>query len=280
MAEAVVETIQPLIDTDEPATPAPGADDQKPTDPPSGAEAKNPEQAESPEQQEARRESRRARQARKHAMELGEARAEARILREQLAARTQPQDSGEPKREGYESYEAYLEARADWRADQKVKTALESYSRANQGREQQGRQAATQAELARQWTERENAYRAKNPKYEQVVTAYAESDLGELSDHARRLIISSELGPNLLTHLAENPAEHDRIAALSPERQLIELGKLEDKVSTQPAKAVSNAPPPVSKLPQGQSAPTGYSEGMSSAEYKALAKAQGARWAQ
>jgi hypothetical protein len=280
MSDAVVETSQPLIDTDPPADPAPGAEDQKPTDPPSGADAKNPEQAESPEQQEARRESRRARQARRHAMELGEARAEARILREQLAARAQPQDPGEPKRDDFPDDWTYLRALTRFDAEQATEARLNREREASQGQAQQGRQAATQAELARQWTERENAYRAKNPKYEQVVTSYAKTDLGELSDHAKRLIISSELGPNLLAHLAENPAEHDRIAVLSPERQLIELGKLEDKVSTPPAKAASNAPPPVSRLPQGQSAPTGYREDMGDAEYKAMRKSQGARWAQ
>jgi hypothetical protein len=138
------------------------------------------------------------------------------MLREQIAAQRsqQPQGEAEPKRESFESYEAYLEARAEWRADQKVKERLESYSRESQGREQQGRQAANQAELARQWTERENAYRAKNPKYEEVVGAYVESEIGDLSDAARRLIVSSKVGPNLLAHLAENPADHDRIIAV------------------------------------------------------------------
>lgn len=285
MTEEVVASPQPLIDAD-PVPPAPGAEEQKPT-PAAGAEEQKPEAAETPEQQEARKESRRARQARRHAMELGEARAEARLLRERLAAaegKSQPRSSGEPQRDQFEDYEGYLRAVARYEAKQEAEAAKKSIVEETRG---QAQQALSRAELDKReasWAEREKVVRAAHSDYESAVQEYVADGrtgpLAELAYAVREFITESDQGPALLHYLATHDAEHDRLTNLSPARQLIELGKLEDKVKAPPPKETSAAPPPVKPVGQGKSGTHGYSENMSDAEYKAWRKAQGARWAQ
>jgi len=59
-------------------------------------------------------------------------------------------------------------------------------------------------------------------------------------------IVESEIGPDLAYHLAKNPAEARRIAALSPISQVREIGRLEARLSepsAPKAKTATDAPP-------------------------------------
>lgn len=59
-------------------------------------------------------------------------------------------------------------------------------------------------------------------------------------------IVESDLGPDLAYHLAKNPAEARRIAALSPISQVREIGRLEARLSepsAPKAKTATDAPP-------------------------------------
>lgn len=265
--------------------PAPGADDQKPNPeaPASEADAQNPE--ETPEQVEQKRESRRQRSNARKAAELAAAKTEARLLREELErtrAGAQPrQEAAEPKREDYEDFEKYLEARADFRADQKVSERLKAERDATQGKERQAQQAVGTQKVAEAWTEREQAFQAVTKDYEDVVGPFVEDEMGSLSPLARVAIVESEVGPALLFQLAtlaeSNPGEFKRITALSPARQVAELGKLESKVSI-PAKRTTNAPPPASTTTGGKTSTKDPAK-MSQEEYETYRKGQGARWA-
>lgn len=270
----------PVVD---PQSPAPGAEDQKPNAAPaSDADDQNPDPAETPEQQEAKRQSRRARSNARKAAELAEARTEARMLREQLAKQeAQPQqyqDAPAPKRDDFPDYEAYLEARADWRADQKVSAALKADREERQKTERRGEQSADSRKAAEAWSKRETAFQKATDDYEDAVGPFVEDDLQSFSGEARRAIIESEVGPQVLYHLSKHPDDAERIADLSPLRQVAELGKLETKLSA-PVKKPSNAPAPPNPLNSGKTASSGITGNESQAEYEAKRKAQGARWA-
>lgn len=279
----------PEIESSVPATldqPAPGADDQKPNAAPAAdtpapvADAQNPEPAvETPEQLEAKKESRRQRSNARKQQQLADARAEAKYLREQLAAkdRAAPQASDEPKRDQFDDYESYARAAARWDAKQVVADELKTRDAQQQGREQQNRQAQGNAELAKSWTTREAEFQKATKDYDAVVTPFLEEELQDLHPSARQAIVESELGPQLLYHLASHPSEAERISGLSPARQTAELGKLE--LSLPKTVKVSSAPPPATPLGSGRAGTTDLSK-MSDAEYKAARKAQGARWAQ
>jgi hypothetical protein len=270
--------------------PAPGAEDQKPTPPASDADVQNPEEVtETPEQVEAKQESRRARSNARKAAALAEARAEAKLLREdrdRLTAKLEAQskagqETGEPKREDFPDYEAYLRAVTKFDARQEREAAAKTEREAQQGKEKQQQANAGSEKVAKAWAERETTFQAATKDYEEVVQPFADEDLQRLSQQARMSIVESEVGPALLYQLAalaeKNPDEFDRIADLSPVRQIAELGKLESKVSM-PAKKTTTAPAPASTTSGGRTASKDLSK-MSQEEYEAHRKSQGARWA-
>src|SRR3712207_3386793 len=106
MTNEVVASPAPLIDVDEPVTPAPAAEDQKAI--PAATDENAEAVAETPEQQEAKRQSRTQRRFERQKTARIQAETEARLLREQNArleaqlrqSGSQP-DSGEPKREQF-----------------------------------------------------------------------------------------------------------------------------------------------------------------------------------
>lgn len=72
---------------------------------------------------------------------------------------------------------------------------------------------------------------------------------GEFTDFARA-IVDTEVPHKLMKHLGDNPDEAARILLLSPLQQAREIGRLEVRLSTQPAAEpnVSKAPPPPSHV--------------------------------
>jgi hypothetical protein len=284
MTEAVIQEAvdtsvpQVLIDVDEvPSKPAPAADEKKTET----GEVVKPPVEETPEQQEVKKESRRQRAIRRErdARVAAETRAEIaeRQLAEAKAAKPVQQD-GEPQRDQFEDYETYLRAVTKYDAKQEAAATLKAASEANQGKERQNQQTAAQQETAKNWGEREKAVIGTDKSYEADVTPYVEEALGDLADGTRRLIVDSEVGPQLLVHLARNPDVHDRISGLSPLRQIAELAKIEatfegataaaTATETAPvSKKVSTAPAPIKPLNGTASTQTGYRENMTAREY-------------
>lgn len=272
---------QVATDPIQPEQPAPGADEQKPKVPASDADAQNPE--DTPEQLEEKRESRRARSNARKAAALAEARTEARMLREQLAReearRTPPAAPAEPNRDQFDSLEDYHKAIATHTARVEAQKAIEDDRKARTERESKASANADQQRISDAWEKGEEAFRKEAKDYDEVVAEFIESDLPDLDPRARQAILElgeTGVGQKVLYHLAKNPDEADRIARLPPLRQVIEIGKLEEKVT--PAKRTSNAPAPVSSV-KGASATQGFRENMSTAEYNSWRKSQGARWA-
>lgn len=261
--------------------PAPGAEEQKPT-------PATPEETvveETPEQQEARKQSKFQRRLERQKTARIAAETEAKLLREERdglrakleAQGKQSQESAEPKREDFADYEAYLRAVAKHDAKQETAAALKAEREAQAGKDKKEQATAGSEKVAKAWSEREASFEAATKDYETVVEPFLEEDLKTFSKEARMAIVESEVGPALLYHLAKNPDEADRIADLSPTRQIAELGKLETKVSM-PAKKTTSAPAPASTTSGGRTASKDPSK-MSQEEYEAHRKSQGARWA-
>lgn len=72
---------------------------------------------------------------------------------------------------------------------------------------------------------------------------------GEFTDFAKA-IVDSDAPHKLMKHLGDNPDEAARILLLNPTQQAREIGRLEARLSTQPATQppVSKAPPPPSHV--------------------------------
>jgi hypothetical protein len=155
-----------------------------------------------------------------------------------------PADDPEPKESEFESYSDYLkalakhEARAILRAERLAE--VEKAARQSQISAQE-REAARQAELIEKGE-------SKFDDFEDVIKA----DRNEYSRAAYLSMLESDIGAELLYHLATNPEEGKRIAALPAFAQAKEIGKLEDKLLAKPAKKQSNAPEPIKPVTSGK----------------------------
>lgn len=90
----------------------------------------------------------------------------------------------------------------------------------------------------------------KHDDFYEVVIEGAEQNLWPCTTDMNAAIMESDIAGEIAYHLATNPDEARRIAALTPHSQAREIGKLEAKLSAapapqqKPAKTLTNAPEP------------------------------------
>lgn len=173
--------------------------------------------------------------------------------------------SGPPQREQYETFEQYLEAKADYQVTQKVKEIEQKAERSKAEREVVQRETT--------WKQKLDAAATKFDDFEDVVF----SDDLAITDVMGEAIKDSDVGPEVAYYLGKNASEAKRIASLSPVAQVREIGKIEAQLNSKPARQASKAPAPIEPVGSGKASP-GNPESMSQAEYEALRKKQGAWW--
>jgi len=149
-------------------------------------------------------------------------------------------DSSEPKEADYATYEAWIEARADYRARQAVREEL-------QQRQTQDAETRQRESLA----ERIRAFEKDHPDYQELVS---NPEL-QLTRAIAETLTVSEDGPALAYALAKDVPRFKRIASLPPVLAIRALGELsaELRLGAQP-KVAEAAPPP--KVPAAPPPPT------------------------
>lgn len=186
------------------------------------------------------------------------ARREARAYREaleriQTPQQTAQQDDGKPTRAAFNGDdEAYVEAVADWKINQR-------------------RQVESRRNTATQ-TEKMYEEASKLPTFDR--DAFDELPLTPM---IARTIMESDVAPNLMAWMAANPADVDRISKLSDSRQAAEIGKLEAKLSV--VKASKELPAPIKTVGGGGRAANGDLSSMSDEAYWAARQKMSPRWA-
>lgn len=178
---------------------------------------------------------------------------------EQQPQPQQPQgyaDLPEPKSEDFETYDAFVDARADWRAQVNLRRYMEQ------------QQAQTQKQSIQSWREQG---RSKYGDWNEVFTQEL-----PISVEMGATIMDSPQGHDLAYYLGKNPQEAYRIANLPAHRQAYELGKLETKLAAPPQKTKTNAPAPTSPV-GGKEVPAKKPEDMDYEEYKAWRMSGGGR---
>lgn len=177
------------------------------------------------------------------AKEVAEARA--RALEERVKAieegKPKPADpDAKPNPDSFKDAFTYAEALAKWSAENAIKAE----------RERSTKEAADKAQetIRGEWAKNVAAVKKTHEDYEEVVR---DSDV-YVNDHIRDAILESG-NPLLIYHLAQNPDEADKLNELSPRKALLELGKLEAKLTAKPESkkdeaALSKAPPPINPL--------------------------------
>jgi polyhydroxyalkanoate synthesis regulator phasin len=192
-------------------------------------------------------------EARKEAQQEREAR---QALEARLAAlenKGQPQKANpvdeKPQPSQFSDAFEYAEALAEYTADQRI---------ANMKREEaEAKQAEERQKVISQWTSKVEAAKASLPDFDDIV---ASSDV-VVNDDIRDAILESDVGPQILYHLAENDEIAKKIAGLSPKAALREIGKLEARFEAKPeaekpAPIVrSKAPAPIQPIRGGKNTP-------------------------
>lgn len=153
-----------------------------------------------------------------------------------------PEAPKEPKAADYtygEDDAAFIRDQAKFEARQEYETAT---------REREARSQVEAVEKA--WDDRQVAFAADKPDFFEKVSA---NDL-PITPTMAQAIKTADDGPAIAYHLASNPDEARRLAALDPIAQVREIGRLEATLAppsspnTPAAKTVSDAPAPPQKL--------------------------------
>ena len=200
------------------------------------------------QREQAKAEAQREREARE-ALE-----ARLRDIETRVAPQQAPQQGiEEPKPEQFRDMYEYAKALAEYTAERKIQQM--------QMAQYQAQIDAERNKVITTWAERVNQAKQELPDFDDMVQS---ADVS-VSDDVRDAIIESDVGPRILYHLAENPDYAEKLAAMSPRKALIELGKLEDRLEKQSAKAdkqeklqnslsrvaQSKAPPPINPIRGG-----------------------------
>ncbi|NBS68480.1 hypothetical protein EBT31_06140 [bacterium] len=161
---------------------------------------------------------------------------------EQRAAPTPvaPQPEQEPQPHQFQDAFEYAKALTDYRVEQRL--AQEKAAEA------QARAQAEQQKVINSWLQRVEAAKAELPDFDAMLASASDVPV---PDHIRDAMLTSEVGPKLLYHFAENPDVIKRLSDMPPVRALAELGKLEARFEAKPEKptvAKSKAPEPIQPI--------------------------------
>lgn len=187
------------------------------------------------QREEARKEAQREREAR----EALEARLA--VLERQPTPQA-PKVDEEPQPSQFNDAFEYAKALAEYTADKRIGEMKRQ--------EAEERQAQERQKVIETWASKVQAAKASMPDFDDIV---ASSDV-VVNDDIRDAILESDVGPQILYHLAENDDVAKRIAGLSPKQALREIGKLEARfevkeTAPEPKPIVrSKAPAPIQPL--------------------------------
>ena len=118
----------------------------------------------------------------------------------------------------------------------------------------QQREQEAQQKIIQSWAQKVQEAKAELPDFDDLV---ASSDV-VVNNAVRDAILESDVGPKILYHLAENNDLAKKIASLSPNAALREIGKLEAKFEAKPETTQttpvvrSKAPAPIQPIRGGQ----------------------------
>ena len=186
-----------------------------------------------------REEARKEAQQERSAREALEARLA--VLERQPAPQA-PKVDEEPQPSQFNDAFEYAKALAEYTADQRIGEMRRQDAEAKEAQERQ--------KVIETWASKVQAAKASMPDFDDIV---ASSDV-VVNDDIRDAILESDVGPQILYHLAENDDVAKRIAGLSPKQALREIGKLEARFEvkeTAPQSAPitrSKAPAPIQPL--------------------------------
>jgi len=180
-------------------------------------------------------------EARLEAQREREARLSLEARLQALEKQSQPQKAeivdDEPKPEQFADAFEYAKALAEFTADKRIEEM--------KAEEAKAKADAERAKVYETWAQKVQQVKANLPDFDDMV---ASSDV-VVSDAIRDAILESDVGPQLLYHLAENTEVAKKIAGMSEKAAMKELGKLEARLEAKPEKTEEVKPVVKSKAP-------------------------------
>jgi len=154
----------------------------------------------------------------------------------------------EPQPSQFQDAFEYAKALSEWNVEKVLaeRDRAEADRRANEERNK----------VISAWTQKVEAAKAKMPDFEEMV---ASADVA-VNDAIRDAIVESDVGPEVLYHLAQDTEYARKLAAMPVAKALKEIGKLEarfeakDEPEVKPVARQSNAPSPIRALKASSSA--------------------------
>lgn len=153
-----------------------------------------------------------------------------------------PAVSGEPKREQFATYEEFVEAKAEWRADQRVEAKFKE--REERDRERTAQEKEQQQRDAFKKAMKESAKGIED--FEEVMSEIKPTD--PVANISALAVEATEAPGKVLYHLVKNPEEAERIASLPVGQQAREMLKLEATLSAKAPVKPSKAPEPIAPV--------------------------------
>lgn len=171
-----------------------------------------------------------------------EAESRARELEEQIKASESAESPQIPPMPSLEDFDydqnAYTQAVTGWIANQQALQVNQAMTQQQRWQAEQARKQA-QLETINAFKARQEAFESDHPDFKSTVSKYQFQ-----SQHVAEAIINSENGPALAYHLAQNPKLAQTIESSNPVYALMELGRIEARLSAPPPVTQSKAPPP------------------------------------
>lgn len=191
-------------------------------------------------------------------------------LRRQQPQQAQPRSTtanatGAPKPEQFKTYEEFLEARAEWKAEQKVSTLLSEMQESTRRQSAE----AEHSRLAQTWEERVGKASETYDDFEEVALS---PDL-PISEAMMAALVRSEKGPDVAYYLGKHRDVAAQLATLDPFSAAVRIGEIAATLSRPAPKKTTAAPEPIN--PVGARASTSKDPSqMTDAEFAAWRREQ------
>lgn len=189
-----------------------------------------------------------------------------------------------PKKDDFESYDAYVEALTEYKADVKTTQALNKFRVEQQETAKAQQEQEQAAKVQTTWQTRLQETTARISDFREVMDSVADRPIAK---HVIEIVKESDVGPDIAYHLAKNEDLALRLNSMSPIAAAREIGRLEATLgkttsaapspAPTPATRQSSAPPPLKPV-QSATSTNRDPALMGHDEYRAYRRQQGARW--